>query len=239
MCYTLYTPIICTLQIISRTVIMILLAVEDLIRLFVKTVHNYVSIIFNCLAILPMCFAFCCVKKCYQKNICSTGCYPKMGYNSCGCTFLIIAMFIVFLIIFYFYLIQDFLQSVGIKFPCNIYYNLKKGIYNLQNKFKFDTCTSLSNKTQKRAANEYDIFDHLNINATNSTKDTGQFDDYFDINLKELNKEKSEVDIGAMYDDGTERFLNESIYSRQVENVSLENIEETGVDLINNTIIIK
>ena len=124
MCYTLYVPIVCTLQTASRIIITILLATEDLIRMIIQTIHNYVSMCLQCIAILPMCMAFCCVNKCCHSHIFDTGCYPR-GHN-CGCTLaLLVVVIIIIVVLFFVFSFEDVLEKTGLA-TCNLFNNLKK-----------------------------------------------------------------------------------------------------------------
>lgn len=125
MCYTIYMPIVCTLQMISRVIIACLFAIEDLIRMCIHTVHSYVSIVLQCCSFLPMCLALCCMKQCYTSGICTVGCSPKFSSIICGYGAVIVVILFILLLIFYLTdWFEIFFMDVGLD-PCSLFRKLK------------------------------------------------------------------------------------------------------------------
>ncbi|CAK1552876.1 unnamed protein product [Leptosia nina] len=136
MCYTIYMPIVCTLQTISRIIIACLFAIEDLIRMCIHTVHSYISIVLQCCSLVPMCLALCCMKQCYTYGLCSSGCTPK--FNSIICGYGAVIVLTIFVIILIFYntdWLESFLTDIGL-YPCNLF-----------RKFKSNACQIISGVT--------------------------------------------------------------------------------------------
>lgn len=106
----------------------------------IRTIHNYISTCIQFLAMLPMCIAFCCIKKCYQTNVCGTGCYPKGGYNSCGCTYVIIIAMTVFIILFFTFWFEEIFEKIGLLLPCDLISNFKRKFNIFHKEIKNSTC---------------------------------------------------------------------------------------------------
>ena len=102
------------------------LAVEDILRMIIITIHNWVSALCHALAMIPMCLVFFITKTCCFPSSSSyrAGCYP-MGTNSCGCVLFFIMILVFILVYFYTNYIEDFFATFDIQFP-NLFWKHKK-----------------------------------------------------------------------------------------------------------------
>lgn len=123
MCCTIYMTIVCALQTVSRVILTVLFAIEDLLKLVIHVIHNYISGIIHACAAVPVLVALCFAKKCcccwYSCcNTCNTSAcrrHSVIGCCDCSCIFAII--FIAFVIFAFYYHIcnEDLFRKIKSK----------------------------------------------------------------------------------------------------------------------------
>lgn len=104
MCFTIFMPLICALQMVSRVFLAILYAVEDLIKLVIQIIHGYLTTMIQACAAFPVYMAICFTKKCFgmcQLPACQSN--SAIGCCDCSCIFaMIIAVIIIIFVLFYY-----------------------------------------------------------------------------------------------------------------------------------------
>lgn len=120
----------------------VLLALEDIIRLVIYTVHSYITTCCHAFSLIPVCLVLCFTKRCFCSNLCARAgpCYHYNDSASGGCLLTIIFIVAIILILYYTFWIEDILKKIGIQLPSNIFgkpsrnYVSKRRAYNLPTK---------------------------------------------------------------------------------------------------------
>lgn len=110
---------------ITRIFMTLLLAIEDIIRLLIQSVHYYVSTIVHAFSLIPVCLVFCCTKKCVCSNLCSSTGIHCNDASGCSCMLLIFFLVVIVLILYYTNWIQEILKCIGIDIPRDIFHRFK------------------------------------------------------------------------------------------------------------------
>lgn len=121
MCYTVFMPIVCALQMVSRVFVTVLFAIEDIMRLIIHTVHGYISTFLHLFTFLPVCLAMCFAKRYCCSTLNQSGCYPRTASIGWNCIFIIIIICAIFVILYYSHSFEYLLNDFKIKLPCVIF----------------------------------------------------------------------------------------------------------------------
>lgn len=117
MCYTVYLTALCSLQTVSRMFLSILYSIEDVIRMILELILSYIFVFLQCCSLCPYYLSYCCAWRCCSSSCyMTTCCYPSHG-ASLACSFCIIVLLLGIVIIVYALLLEDLVDTIGIKLP--------------------------------------------------------------------------------------------------------------------------